>query len=159
METKEAKAKVALTSIYTRIFSVLGDFDGSYIAGPCITDLIAGERENDYELWFESKKAYRKAFDLLYAAKYKNSAEKLEIIEQEEDEVIFKLGDTTIHFVGIKVGPSDVIVPQFWLKMHRIAFYLDKNKLEFFSENSVEFIESQYLENIKESEAKPEALF
>jgi hypothetical protein len=148
----EKEIEKKLEAVYTEIFSNLGRFKGSFIAGGSITSLVLGEEPNDYDIWFETVADWENACHLARRAVGDFNEGPVTIICETEHALTFKLLGMTpvLQFVKSRTGAYDEVIEQFDF-LHAQAAYLpsDEDGLEgellFGNRNCIDFIKEKVL--------------
>lgn len=135
--------KEHLDAVFKEIEEYLGFKPKCYFAGGCIASLVLEQPVNDYDLWFESPEDFQEVDDKLVVTPPIDDFDFTPQIVIEKSKfatTLFLLSGKKIQFVKNRMGPANVLVPQFDFK-HTHSYYIPGEKLSV----DVNFIQSRTL--------------
>lgn len=141
--------KEHLDAVFKEVEEYLGFKPKCYFAGGCIASIVLGQPVNDYDLWFESPEDFQDVNNRLYKSELKGEDFDLAITKSDFKGIcseskfattLFLPSRKKIQFVQNRMGPANVLVPQFDFK-HTHSYYIPGEKLSV----DVNFIQSRTL--------------
>lgn len=134
----DQKIKEHLDEVFKEVEVYLGFTPKCYFAGGCIASLVLDQPVNDYDLWFEEPAYFDEVDRDIKMNLFPDLEEK--ITRSKFATTLILPSGKKIQFVKNRMGPPDVLVPQFDYK-HTHSYYIPGDKLSM----DVNFIQSRTL--------------